>query len=39
MALVGSDGSNGRIRPSQLTNEPAFSTTGATGNTTSAQRR
>ena len=30
-------GSNGRIRPSQLTNEPAFSTTGATGNTTSAR--
>ena len=31
------DGSNGRWRPSQFTNEPAFSTTGATGNTTSAR--
>ena len=38
VALVCSAGSNGRIRPSQLMNEPAFSTTGATGNTTSAQR-
>ena len=37
VALGGSAGSNGRRRPSQLTNVPAFSVTGATGNTTSAR--
>ena len=37
VALVCSAGSNGRIRPSQLTNAPPFSTTGATGKTTSAR--
>ena len=36
VALVGSAASNGRIRPSQSTNAPDFSTTGATGKTTSA---
>ena len=35
--MVCREGSKGRIRPSQLMNEPAFSTTGATGNTTSAR--
>ena len=33
-----STASNGRRRPSQLTNMPAFSTGGATGSTTSAAR-
>ena len=32
-----SEASKGRVRPSQLTNEPAFSATGAIGNTTSAR--
>ncbi len=37
VALGGSAGSKGRSRPSQLTNVPAFSVTGATGKTTSAR--
>ena len=36
MAVVVSAGPKGRRRPSQSVNDPAFSTTGATGNTTSA---